>query len=193
MRGVAQLGRALGSGPRGSQVQILSPRYWFSLREALNTVALEIKLLQHGDEAVLANVAAGVFDCDLNEQLTEEFLGDARHHLVVAIENSLVVGFASAVHYIHPDKRPELWINEVGVAPTHQARGIGKALLRALFDAGRATGCGEAWVLTDRQNASAMRLYTSLGGSEAPGDQVMLTFSLTPDGSGVHHRVAAAR
>src|SRR5690348_2276279 len=25
-RGVAQLGRALGSGPRGSQVQILSPR-----------------------------------------------------------------------------------------------------------------------------------------------------------------------
>ncbi len=156
-------------------------------------MALEIKLLRHGDEAVLANVAVGVFDCDLNEQLTEEFLGDSRHHLVVAIEDSLVVGFASAVHYVHPDKRPELWINEVGVAPTHLGRDIGKALLRALFEAGRATGCLEAWVLTDRQNVSAMRLYTSLGGNEAPGDQVMLTFSLTADGSSLHQSVEAVR
>ncbi len=156
-------------------------------------MALEIKLLRHGDEAVLANVAAGVFDCDLNQQLTEEFLGDARHHLVVAIENSLVVGFASAVHYVHPDKRPELWINEVGVAPTHQGRGIGTAVLRALLEAGRATGCVEAWVLTERQNEPAMRLYASLGGNEAPGDQVMITFALTADGSSLNENVEAVR
>jgi aminoglycoside 6'-N-acetyltransferase I len=88
------------------------------------------------------------------------------------------VGFASAVHYIHPDKPSELWINEVGVAPTHRRRGLAKDLLRALFDAGRALGCREAWVLTDRSNEAAMRLYAEVGGIEAPGDTVMQEFRL---------------
>jgi hypothetical protein len=34
----------------------------------------------------------------------------------MATAGDTVVGFASAVHYVHPDKAPELWINEVGVA-----------------------------------------------------------------------------
>jgi aminoglycoside 6'-N-acetyltransferase I len=59
-----------------------------------------------------------------------EFLRDERHHLAVAIEDETVVGFASGVHYVHPDKPAELWINEVGVAPSHHRRGIGKPLLQ---------------------------------------------------------------
>ena len=90
-----------------------------------------------------------------------------------------MVGFASALHYLHPDKpRPELWINEIGVAPTHRGRGTGKALLRALREDATALGCAEAWVLTDRSNDSAMGLYASSGGIEAPNDQVMFTFHL---------------
>jgi aminoglycoside 6'-N-acetyltransferase I len=78
----------------------------------------------------------------------------------------LVVGFASGVHYVHPDKPPELWINEVGLAPTYRRRGLGKALLRALFAVGRAHRCTVAWVLTDRSNVAAMALYESVGGIE---------------------------
>jgi GNAT superfamily N-acetyltransferase len=89
------------------------------------------------------------------------------------------VGFASAVHYVHPDKpSPELWINEVGVASTHRGRGLGKVILQTLFDHARALGCVEAWVLTDRGNQGAMRLYGSRGGIETPTDQVMFTFRL---------------
>lgn len=46
-----------------------------------------------------------------------EFLRDPRHHIAVAIEDGVVVGIASGVHYLHPDKPPELFVNEVGVAP----------------------------------------------------------------------------
>jgi hypothetical protein len=42
-----------------------------------------------------------------------------RSETVVARDASVVVGFASGVHYVHPDKSPELWINEVGVARSH--------------------------------------------------------------------------
>jgi ribosomal protein S18 acetylase RimI-like enzyme len=99
----------------------------------------------------------------------------------------VVVGFVSAVHYVHPDKpRPELWINEVGVAETHRGRGLATRLLRAVFEAARRLGCVEAWVLTDRANTAAMRLYAGAASTEAPTDHVMFTFKLgagtAPDG-----------
>jgi aminoglycoside 6'-N-acetyltransferase I len=141
---------------------------------------VEIKILQRGDEAMLKNVAPGVFDDPIVTRAAKEYLSDPRHHLAVAIEDTLVVGFASGVHFIHPDKpHPEFWINEVGVAPIYQAQGVGKALLRALLEVARAEGCAEAWVLTERDNLPAMRLYESVGGDEAPDETVMFTFRLT--------------
>lgn len=83
--------------------------------------------------------------------------------MAVALEDERIVGFASAVHYLHPDKGPELWINEVGVAPTHRRQGLARRLLRALFRKGRELGCYQAWVLTDRDNAPAQALYGSTG------------------------------
>lgn len=143
-------------------------------------MAPEIKILNSSEHAVLDNVAPGVFDNALDRRLVEEFLGDDRHHLVVAVDQGQVIGFASGVHYVHPDKPPELWINEVGVAPSHQGHGVGKAVIRALLEYGTRLGCGEAWVLTERSNHAAMRLYASTGGREAPDDPVMFTFSLDP-------------
>jgi aminoglycoside 6'-N-acetyltransferase I len=86
---------------------------------------------------------------------------------------------------VHPDKPAELWINEVGVAPSHQGQGLGKAVLRLLLEEGRRHGCGEAWVLTDRSNAPARALYASLGGADMAGDMVGVEFDLrqAPDRS----------
>ncbi len=131
---------------------------------------IAIKVLRPGDESLLMNVAADVFDNPVNPELTKEFLEDPRHHIAVAIDAGLVVGFASGVHYIHPDKPAELWINEVAVAPAHRRRGIGSAVLRALLEVGRAHHCTVAWVLTDRHNAAAMALYSSVGGTEGADD-----------------------
>ena len=64
------------------------------------------------------------------------------------------------------DKPPELWINEVGVAPTHQSTGLGRRLLRALFARGRECECREAWVVTERANLGARRFYARIGGQE---------------------------
>ena len=132
-------------------------------------MAIEVKVLQRGDDAVLTNVAAGVFDNPIDPELTAEFLADQRHHIAVAIDDGLVVGFASAIHYIHPDKPPELWVNEVAIAPTYRRRGLGRAVLKALFDLSRALHCRAAWVITDRSNRAAMALYLSAGGTEGVG------------------------
>ena len=82
----------------------------------------------------------------------------------------------SAVDYVHPDKPRELWINEVGVSPQWQQRGIGKKLLQVMFEHGRSIGCAEAWVLTDPDNAPARKLYRSVKGEEELS--VYITFSI---------------
>jgi ribosomal protein S18 acetylase RimI-like enzyme len=140
-------------------------------------MAIEVKVLQRGDDRILMNVAALVFDKPVDVGLTREFLEDPRHHIAVAIDDGLVVGFASGVHYIHPDKPAELWINEVAVAPTHRRRGLGKAVVRALLEVGRAHKCKVAWVLTDRSNVAAMALYSSVGGTEG-ADETGYSFPL---------------
>ena len=141
----------------------------------------ETMILLSSDRAALDNVAPGVFDKALDPRLVAEFLGDERHHLAVAVDQGQIIGFASGVHYVHPDKSAELWINEVAVAPSHQGRGVGKAVIRALLQHGAKLGCGEAWVLTDRSNHAAMRLYASTGGQEALHDQVMFTFFMNAE------------
>ena len=141
---------------------------------------IEVRILGADDGAVLARVAPEVFDNPVDARWSAEFLADARHHLAIAIDDGTVVGMASAVHYVHPDKPPELWINEVGVAPTHQGRGIAKRLLQALFARGRELGCAEAWVLTESENTAARRLYAAAGGEESAA--VMVSFHLLPSG-----------
>jgi L-amino acid N-acyltransferase YncA len=142
-------------------------------------MTVDIRLLGPGDAGVLEHVAPGVFDNPVDPGLAQEFLRDARHHLVVAIDAGQVVGFASGVHYLHPDKAAELWVNEVGVASTHGRQGLGRTLLRRLFEHARSLGCRQAWVLTHRGNAAAMGLYGSVGGRETPA-VVMFDFELSP-------------
>lgn len=137
----------------------------------------DIKILRLGEEELLASAAEEVFDHAVDLITAAKFLADPRHHIAVAIDAGKVVGFASGVHYFHPDKPvPELFVNEVGVAPSHQGRGLGKAVVNALLQHGRELGCSQAWVLTDRDNTAAVALYSSCRGKDT--DQVMFGFDL---------------
>jgi ribosomal protein S18 acetylase RimI-like enzyme len=138
---------------------------------------MDVHILTSADGSVLDHVAEDVFDGPVSPALAAEFLADPRHYICVAIEDGLVIGFASAVRYVHPDKPSELWINEVGVSPRFHRRGVGKAVMSRLLAHARAEGCREAWVLTDEDNSAARALYGSAGGAESKAG-VMVTFRL---------------
>ena len=126
-------------------------------------MTIAVRLLGSDEADVLDNVAPDVFDHQIHPRWCPEFFADPRHHLVVALDGDLVVGMASGVHYVHPDKAPELWINEVAVAPTHHGQGIGTRLVTTLVQHGATLGCGEAWVLTSPANEPARRMYVAAG------------------------------
>lgn len=143
----------------------------------MSTPSATIRLLGPGDASVLDQIAPDVFDFPIDARWTAEFFADARHHLVVALLDGQVIGMATGLHYVHPDKPPELWVNEVGVAPPYQRQGIGRRLLRALFTHAHTLGCAEAWVGTEPDNEPARGLYASLGGDQEP--MVLYSFRLS--------------
>jgi len=134
------------------------------------------RVLVASDVEILQNVAPDVFDNPVSREWSAEFFADPRHHIAVALDGDLVVGMATAVDYVHPDKPRELWINEVGVSPEWHRRGIAKQLMEILFEHGRSIGCKEAWVLTDQDNVAARKLYQSVNGEEELS--VYITFKL---------------
>ena len=143
---------------------------------------ITVRILEASDAVVLSNVADDVFDNPLEDRWITEFLNDSRHHLAVAIQDGQVVGFASAVHYVHPDKPPELFINEVGVASDYQRQGLGRQLMDTLLARGRELGCAGAWVLTERENTAARGLYRASGGMEGMDEVVLIGFDLQGKG-----------
>lgn len=139
---------------------------------------MRIEVLTAADAEILRSVAPGVFDDPVDERASAEFLADPRHHLVVAIDAATVVGFVSAVDTVHPDAAaPELWIDEVAVAPSHRGQGIARRMLAAVLDLAGRLGCSEAWVLADASNRAAQNLYRAAGGVAHDDAVVMYTFT----------------
>lgn len=138
-----------------------------------------VQMLQPGQHDVLACVLPDVFDGPVLPAVAQEFLADPRHHLAVALNaEGQVVGMASGVHYVHPDKPPQMFVNEVGVAPSCEGQGIGQRLLGALLQRARELGCTEAWTATEPDNTRAQALYRKAGGVADPTPFVMFTFAL---------------
>src|SRR4051794_603062 len=96
-----------------------------------------IRRLGPGDASLLDRVAPDLFDNPIDPRRTAEFLVDGRHPGGVACAGEVFGGMAGGVPHAHPDKPPDPRIYEVGVAPPYRGRGVGRRLLRALFERGR--------------------------------------------------------
>ncbi|MDJ0627065.1 MAG: GNAT family N-acetyltransferase [Rhodobacter sp.] len=130
---------------------------------------ITIRRLGPEDARVLDRVAKGVFDLAVDPDHTAAFLASEAHEMVVALADGLVVGMASGVVYLHPDKPPQFWINEVGVGDDWLRRGIGTRLMTAILAVGHERGCGYAWLGTEAGNAAARGLYRKAQGRETEG------------------------
>jgi ribosomal protein S18 acetylase RimI-like enzyme len=136
---------------------------------------VEIRNLSGADvDAVVA--ISGLLDGDAQVDATQRFLADPNHHLLVAYDEGVAAGFVTGVAMTHPDKGTEMFLYELGVDERARGRGVGTALVAALVDTARSTGCYGMWVLTDRDNVAAMHAYEGAGGSE-PSDHTMLSWT----------------
>ncbi len=135
---------------------------------------IEIRLATIDDLEAMERVGDSLFDHPIKRNRAIEFFDDARHHLILAFSGDDVVGMASGFHYVHPDKDPELFMNEVGVIEAYQNQGIGRALVKSLWKHAKSIGCKEAWIGTEKSNISAQKCYSAAGGT--PDDEPFILF-----------------
>jgi ribosomal protein S18 acetylase RimI-like enzyme len=125
-------------------------------------MAISFTFAGPGNAADFQCINVDLFDNSVSPASLKAFLHDDRHHIAIAKDGGAIVGFVSAVDYVHPDKPRELWINEVGVAGSWRGKGIAKQLLSMMLTHGRNMGCAEAWVVAERENGPANGLYRSV-------------------------------
>ncbi len=131
-------------------------------------------------EDLLAMIKAGdaLFDYLVKPERAQEFFNDPRHHLILAYYEDQIVGMASRLHYLHPDKDPQLFINEVSVIEAFQNQKIARRLVKYLCDYGKKLGCNEAWIATEKSNIPAQKAYLAAGGIEDSEAIVLFDFDL---------------
>ncbi|MEM9641667.1 MAG: GNAT family N-acetyltransferase [Pseudomonadota bacterium] len=123
---------------------------------------ISLRIITSETADLLARIAPGVFDHPLKPEHLSEFLADPAQHLTVAMDGALVVGQLKAVLHRHPDKSPSLYVEELGVSPTHQRRGIAKDLFLHAKSYAATLGAREIWLATEPDNTAANALYKSL-------------------------------
>jgi aminoglycoside 6'-N-acetyltransferase I len=142
-------------------------------------MAIVIRKLVAGDEAVLANVASGVFDEPVRPDLTARFLATPNYRIFVALDGDLVVGMCTGFTHFHPDKDEEFFVNELGVDDDYRRQGIGRRLLEAMLAEARAMGCPDAWLGTEHDNAEALALYRKImRGADTEESMSIFTYDL---------------
>ncbi|OAN78017.1 hypothetical protein A8B78_13470 [Jannaschia sp. EhC01] len=111
---------------------------------------------------LFGNVHEDVFDGPIIPAMLDSFLADQKQHIFIALDDGLICGMCSGMHHHHPDKAPDMWINELSVAEPWRRRGIATRLITALCDHARTLSCHEVWVVADPTDM-AEGFYTSLG------------------------------
>jgi len=127
-------------------------------------MSVELHRVTVGDVELFDRVAGEVFDGPIVPERLRHYLAEPGHVMILAIEDGVVVGQCAAVIHRHPDKVTELYIDELGTAPSHQRQGIGRRMIDAMFEWGRELGCKESWLGTELDNVAANALYRAIDG-----------------------------
>ena len=130
---------------------------------------IDYRVLGPEDLDILKAARDDVFDNPIVPAQARAFLASDQHSMVVAMDQGQVIGMASAVTMLHPDKQPEVFVQEVGVHDEYLRRGIGKQLVRLLMELVRRDGDLDIWLATEDDNTAARALYHSLGARETKG------------------------
>jgi GNAT superfamily N-acetyltransferase len=174
-----RVGQTIGDGASGSielfQRNDYQPRHtsWIltlppdvDLSSAGTATGIMIRPYRPGEEPTIFTVVEDAFNEWPNREpstfetwrsMTVERTDFDSSLLYVAVEDDVIVGTATGLHY--PDGG---WVEQLAVRATHRRRGIARALLAAVFDEFRDRGETRLGLSTDSRTG-ALDLYLRLG------------------------------
>lgn len=128
---------------------------------------IEVRRIRDADDA--ANALTDLYRREpAPRRLLSSTLADDRFVLIVAYIDSRPVGYVQGHLLDRLDGARKLLIYDIEVAPEHQRRGVGRALMEHTLDQGRDSGATHCWLITEPGNDPSIGLYRSMGGEVFP-------------------------
>lgn len=130
------------------------------------------------DDADLGVKMASLFaGNDVHRDHVAAFLSETHNVLIAGSVNGTLAGFLTA-HLLarFKDLRRKFLIYEVDVLPAYRRMGVGRSMIELSLGIAREAGADTSFVLTNRSNDAAVRLYESTGGRAIHPDDVMYVY-----------------
>lgn len=113
-------------------------------------MTIEIKILGLGDVGILSRIGPGVFDNNLDDNRSVEFLRNPRHHLPSQLKRkSLWVLARQSTTYIQT-RPPSCGSMRLAWRRLTGTKVWARGCFKRCFQWAKRRACGTAWVLTDR-------------------------------------------
>jgi len=140
---------------------------------------ISIERISTMDSGTIDQLRADFDDSDWQAERIREFLADQNNILIVAKAAQRIVGLIVAHRLARLDsQRAQVLLYEIDVLPDFQRTGIGAAMIERLKELAQQVSACEVWVVTNKSNAAAMRLYRSTGGTAKQDDDVVFEYKL---------------
>jgi ribosomal protein S18 acetylase RimI-like enzyme len=145
---------------------------------------MEFRRLRAGDEPLLADMLM-----DFRKECTSltragNFLSSGTNYIFACINNHKVIGFVLGYRLPRFDAQADrLYIHEVGVFKEYKRQGIGKKLMEMTLNLCRDEGLSKAFLITNKSNTAANKLYLGANGNADNDDDIVYYFdSECPEG-----------
>jgi putative acetyltransferase len=143
----------------------------------VSATEVTIREFQPGDEASFLK---------LNEEwITRYFRIEAKESKILAEPKRLILDEGGRIFFATVDNQcvgccalkrmdeDEFEVAKMAVTPTFQGAGIGRKVLQAVVDAGRAMGARRLYLETNHTLTPAIRLYESVGFKHIPPERIV--------------------
>jgi ribosomal protein S18 acetylase RimI-like enzyme len=132
-------------------------------------MSITFEMLQEKDISSIREIIDWFMECNL-EQI-KVFLSERQNIAIVAKLDGKIIGLIYGYSLTRMDgKAPQFFIYSVDIHSAYQDKGYGSQLVQYAVDWARDNGFCESWVLTDKDNPRACRVYEKAGMTHSKND-----------------------
>ena len=136
----------------------------------MNSNEIQCELLTKENSKIMKTVME---ELDIDPLRLRDFLEQPQNLAFIAKCNNEVTAFIYGYSLMSLNSNPQLFIYSVEVVSKFQNMGIGSKLFQYVVDYSRENGFSECYVITDKGNKRACRIYEKAGGKNDYEDEIV--------------------
>jgi len=136
---------------------------------------MEIKKLDITDIELMEEVLKDD-DMVFNKDFLKSFINDNHNFGFIVKQDNKIVGLAYAYSLLRPDGKNMFYLHSIGLLPEYQDKGFGTQLLNYILEYAKSNNYSECFVITDKGNPRACRLYEKLGGKNDFENEIVYVY-----------------